>query len=294
MNTKHTEDRGGGRSVERRLKHRAGGASGFTLIELLVVIAIIAILAALLLPALSHAKYLAKNTACESNVRQLLVALQIYNSDYQCSPVYAFTPSGPNFVSWYNLLGLPLPVVTNHYAIYDSPHAGGVFLCPLSHGYQATGTYPDGRSQEATFWPWSTYGYNAWGDGDSSTSLGLSGSIRMDGSLGRPTSDSAVQAPSRLIAFGDDFSRSIRVDWDAGQSTESIIAPDMTHDDATVFSDIPYKQQFSFLAHHGRCNRGFYDGHVEPEDMRSPFNPSDEDLKRWNIDDQPHRDLIVQ
>src|SRR5579863_10075792 len=262
--------------------------AGFTLIELLVVIAIIAILAALLLPALSHAKYLAKNTACKSNVRQLLVALQIYNGDYQCSPVNGLY--GSNFVSWYNLLGLPMPVVSNHYDIYDVPHLGGVFLCPLSHGLQATGVYDGGHSHLDTLWPWSTYGYNAWGV----AGLGLGGSMGLDGSMGRPTSDSAVQAPSRLIAFGDDFSRSIRGDYDAGQGMFSIIAPDAWQAADIVVSDIPYKQQFSFLAHHGRCNRGFYDGHVESEDMRRTFNPSDEDLKRWNIDDQPHRDLLVQ
>lgn len=101
---------------------------GFTLIELLVVVAIIAILAGLLVPALGRGRDKARSAACQSNLRQLVMAAMMYDEDHRTYPIgwpladWLTTTVPP---IWYRQL--------QPYVGRTTKTAGqGIFICPSS------------------------------------------------------------------------------------------------------------------------------------------------------------------
>ena len=101
--------------------------SAFTLIELLVVLAVIGLLAALLLPALSVARSHARVAQCQSNLRQIGMAIQTYSQHYG-GMIPAVTPSPTNQL-WHDDAAAPdsLGVLVTRDYLADA----SVLFCPL-------------------------------------------------------------------------------------------------------------------------------------------------------------------
>jgi len=94
---------------------------GFTLLELLVVVAIIALLAAILFPVFSRVRENARRSACMSNLKQLGLAIQMYNQDNDLRLPIGTYFSGVNYVHFGQGWAGPLLQYTKDTQIFTCP-----------------------------------------------------------------------------------------------------------------------------------------------------------------------------
>jgi prepilin-type N-terminal cleavage/methylation domain-containing protein len=135
------------------------GPRAFTLIELLVVIAIIAILAGLLLPAMAKAKAAARQTQCLGNLRQIGIALLLYEGDFKRLPPRASqVPDfmNPKAAGWRNNC---LYAIAPYLQGSAQGRSSKVYACPSAKkpgdasdatALSATGYLPNGVVMERT------------------------------------------------------------------------------------------------------------------------------------------------
>ncbi|MBM3476097.1 MAG: DUF1559 domain-containing protein [Armatimonadetes bacterium] len=121
---------------------------GFTLIELLVVIAIIAILAAILFPVFARAREKARQASCQSNQKQIGLAVMMYVQDYDES--YRHNWPQP---SWNSYIRDHAPYIKNT-QIWLCPSLEGDTGCPC--GYAAGAADPTYIPDNYAFNPFTT------------------------------------------------------------------------------------------------------------------------------------------
>ena len=103
--------------------------AGFTLVELLVVIAIIGILVALLLPAIQAAREATRRAKCQSNMKNVALALQNYHSANNRFPK-GFISSPEKVESWaWSTFALPY---LEEQSIFDQLRPSEDFVVPVS------------------------------------------------------------------------------------------------------------------------------------------------------------------
>lgn len=167
----------------------------FTLIELLVVISIIALLAAILFPVFGRVRENARRSTCQSNLKQIGMAMVLYSGDYdeRLVPQAIYGPNKyNNGVSQFRWTYCLTPYVKNEQ----------IYVCPSRSAVTVAQYYT----------PETNYGYNRSAQPSDayvrsgSDNYSMGGEYKADGTLLTASTVlrlSAVADTSRTIAVGD-------------------------------------------------------------------------------------------
>ncbi|HPK54531.1 MAG TPA: hypothetical protein PK114_08695 [Smithellaceae bacterium] len=212
-----------------KIRHRY-----FSLVELLVIIAVIAVLAGMLLPALNAARSRARSTRCAANLKQVAAALFSYAGDWDRMMLSAAsgTTSVPT-ASYGNLWAWNYALVHNGYLPDPKKQnvGGGIFFCPDSWPF----IEPD---KQKNLW----YSYGAVHNKSFRQVIPLHSRLILKAGA------------SRVTLAGDCW----RYKYPPAYPFYRMSNPALDGDE----------YGFPALAHRGKCNMVFMDGHFVPLDER--------------------------
>ncbi len=233
---------------------RTARPSAFTLLELLVVIAVIAVLIALILPALSGARRSGRALVCETHLRTLGQAMQVYANFYEDVVPLSESPSAAGSMHYAAAL---LPTVSgetlNSAGPYQVPGAEEQFIVEL--GRYGDFQCPD-FPQSAQNLDFVVNGYTQpYILGDSPGPAG-------DGPANQPSTVNMRLTFASLTRMKQDTSRIIYLTEGHAKLPTDIV---QLHD-LFLSSQLPlasFPRIASDLRHPGGINALFFDTHVE-------------------------------
>jgi prepilin-type processing-associated H-X9-DG protein len=237
----------------------------------------------MLLPALARAKAQALSTACKNHLHEMGFAFRMYADDNKVYPYYS-DYTKPNMAGKWEMTIQPY---------YRLDWTNQAYHCPAYVG-PVTGLAGSVLNMDTDFWMGS-YAYNVWGAaniGYSTLGVGVEDDPtimqqRHDNPLPAHT-EAQVVAPSELFLV-----------MDARGEVSSALLPfygfsfaglDCAGCIPTVGWGNEVTGQQMPLQHGPRFNVLSCDGHVAPFEILDLFNRTNS-ARRWNIDNQPHREL---
>lgn len=255
----------------------------FTLTELVLVIGILVILALLIMTSVMSAKAKARQTQCLGNLRQHGVALSAFLADHGEYPMAMSTeviePYRHHRKFWNGALFPEAldqrDVFVGEQKVFDCPAANLPTEFPPPTGY-------------------ADYGYNAQGLGGLVLQplIGLGGKgpgVSRPGSFIEadyppPVRESEVVNPSEMLAIGDGFNG-----W-KGVIQDGVWKLCRGQDAQEFYGST----RRSNRRHKGKANVLFCDGHVDSPSLDFLFrDETDQALRIWNRDNQPHRERLT-
>ena len=276
--------------------------SGFTLVELLVVIGIIAVLIGVLLPALNAARRAAYQVNCQSNLRQMGIAMVMYTNEWKYYPGHTVVngTGGNDYAVWPTRLR---KYMKGNQAVFRCPAQDPSkfdWLPNQTTGPAASNTdtgygYNQGESLLLKLTGNFSYGYNDWGAGQAAPANG-----------GAITRDGIPSAGSKQLGLGGDVNgpggRELKVSR-VRRAADMIAIADNTPDGNWDFCIDPRdRTQAPAPIHKGGANFLWCDGHVtwmlqkeyilfDPKNVNINYQPGTPPFNKiapmWNNDNKP-------